>query len=171
MEVLLLSFCFISLALSSIFVGFELIRDQRKQKQSTPQKAELQKNVLMDSAPSSLTRLGEAGSLKSSQKAIEPNSMGRGQVTAPPAFRHSVSRKTKILAALNKQLKTLGYVSPNQQLGFVNSVLNSERTTIEEINANDVRQLFKVIRRYTNSQSSTHSLQLSQNNIRHATAS
>ena len=128
MEAMLLGFCLISLIFSSVIVAIELGRDRRKQKSGVKLKA--QKNH-QKTAPSSLN-----GTVLSKNTSL-------GHETE---FKQ---KKVKVLDSLNKQLIALGYVSSNQQLGFVNRVLRSQRSNVKDIDANEIRHLFKVIRRYT----------------------
>ncbi len=128
MEAMLLGFCLISLILSSVIVAIELGRDRRKQKSNITFKTK-----------------------KNQQKTIKFPLKGMMLSEIPPLEQESqvLEKKIKILDSLNKRLIALGYVSSNQQLGFINRVLKSQRDTVEDIDANDIRHLFKVIRRYT----------------------
>lgn len=125
MEAMLLGFCLFSLILSSTFVAIELTRDHKRQKWGEPPKPKLKP------------------SLSLSFKEITPVE----RPTKPE--RLSDQATGKVLDSLNHQLIALGYVSSKQQLGFVNRVLKSQRTQIDDIDPNEVRHLFKVIRRYT----------------------
>ncbi|MBF0280151.1 MAG: hypothetical protein HQM13_20295 [SAR324 cluster bacterium] len=128
MEAMLLGFCLISLILSSIIVAIELGRDRRKQKTSNKPKAN-----------------------KNQQKTKIPSLQGivLSEDSPPPEESQFPQKKMKVLNSLNKQLIALGYVSSNQQLGFINRVLKSQRSHVKDIDANEIRHLFKVIRRYT----------------------
>lgn len=126
MEAMLLGFCLISLTLSSIIVAIELTRDRQRQKRRDQPK---RKPKLPKSIQSPLKEI---------------SSPEKTTVAAPP-----MQKKTKVLDSLNHQLISLGYVSPKQQLGFINRVLKSQRTEIDDIDPNEIRHLFKVIRRYT----------------------
>ena len=124
MEAVLLGFCLISLILSSAFVLIELTRDHKRQKCREPlvQKSKLFPNT---------RPLKETRPHDSSPERIPLQQKGKG------------------LDALNHQLVALGYVSSAQKLGFVNRVLKSQRTQMEDIDPNEIRHLFKMIRRYT----------------------
>ncbi|MBF0286396.1 MAG: hypothetical protein HQM14_01145 [SAR324 cluster bacterium] len=128
MESILLGFCLVSFTLSSIIVGIELARDRRRHKYNHKQRK----------------ALGHPKEASSSIKDTPHPEKIRFQ-TAP----QTAPQKTNVLASLNKQLNALGYTSHTQQLGFINRVLNSQRTDLVDIDANEVRHLFKVIRRYT----------------------
>ncbi len=130
MESILLGFCLISFTLSSIIVGIELARDRRKHRQIHRQRKLL--NPSEETPP-----------YRKSAPPPEKTNQHTSSKVAP--------KKTQVLDSLNKQLNALGYKSQKQQLGFVNRVLNSQRTDLDDIDANEIRHLFKVIRRYTNS--------------------
>lgn len=134
MEAMLLIFCLGSLTISSIFVTIELARDRRKHKGNQLKRASLEKT------PSVV------------EKKVQPPT--RSRTAAPKVVQRSREteskpQKSKVIDSLHKQLKALGYVSPNQQMGFVNRVLNSQCKELDEIDPNEIRQLFKVIRRYS----------------------
>ena len=129
MEAMLLGFCLISLILSSMIVAIELVRDRKKQQSRIQRKR-------MPKLPKSI---------QSTLKTMPPSAK---PVLAPPP-----QKKAKVMDSLNHQLISLGYVSRKQQLGFVNRVLKSQRTQMEDIDPNEIRHLFKVIRRYTGPES------------------
>lgn len=146
MEAMLLGFCLSSLTLSSVFVMVELARDRRKQKGNHHRGQVSQKplSVLQKKAQAPL-----------GQSAPTP-------VEAPLQVEKEVApKKSKVLDSLNKQLKSLGYVSKPQQLGFINRVLNSQCQELDDIDPNEIRQLFKVIRRYSNQESKTPTVPIS----------
>lgn len=122
---MLLGFCLFSLILSSTFVAIELRRDHKRQ--------------TWGEAPKPKPKPSPSLSLKEitpAERPIKPQRLS-DQATG------------KVLDSLNHQLIALGYVSAKQQLGFVNRVLKSQRTQINDIDPNEIRHLFKVIRRYT----------------------
>ena len=53
------------------------------------------------------------------------------------------------LFLLDEKLTQMGYVSTEQQLGFINWVLNSRLRNINEIDAKEIQYLFQTMKRYT----------------------
>ncbi len=128
METVLLGFCLISLALSSVIVLIELVRDRIKHRMVKKQKERVKK-----ATPTSMV--------------VQPSAALTKQVLSEESV--SLQKKARSLELLDKQLVALGYVSIEQQLGFINWALNSQRKSLNEIDGKEIRHLFKTIRRYS----------------------
>ena len=118
MESLLLTFTLFSFACASVVVITELIRDSLKKKNIRQTK-----------------KLGKA--LKAIKPIVQPMKPVKAQ-----------NKNKSKLFLLDEKLAQMGYVSTEQQLGFINWVLNSRLRSVNEVDTKEIQYLFQTIKRY-----------------------
>ncbi len=84
-------------------------------------------------------RLKQPNQIGSALQAIKPIVQPSGTVKTP--------HKSKLFL-LDEKLAQMGYVSTEQQLGFINWVLNSRLRSVNEVDAKEIQYLFRTIKRY-----------------------
>ncbi|MBF0239825.1 MAG: hypothetical protein HQM12_19160 [SAR324 cluster bacterium] len=119
METILLAFCAMSLLLSSMIVIVELIRDQRNH-----------------SAVVVIPEIQE-----------HPEAQIPLKVVSDPGHQSGNALARQFLI-LKRDLVQLGYRSPEQQIQFINWILNSHYTEVHELIIPDLKKAFSIIKRY-----------------------
>lgn len=142
MEAILLGFCAFSLVLSSAFVLFELFKDSRKSRHGIkPGQGKTQTDKKLKTSTNKVIELPakkQQWNLQTQQKT---------------ALMESQSRS--LLERLKRQLVAMGYVTHEQQMNFINYMLNGKRDNLNDINSDEMKHLFKTIRRYTGNEATS----------------
>ena len=123
METILLVFCLMSLMLSSVIVFVELVRDRYRQR-------------ITVKSPSRIVKEGRHSVLK--KQSVSSSKPDDGGVSVKPQY----------LEFLKKELSNLGYSTIEQQIKFLNWVLNTQHEQFHELTPQELKKAFAATRRY-----------------------